>query len=215
MVATGPDFQVHFSRRVGYRTTGTFDSIRQDRVRLTFRTPQLYFKGADATESVSSFSVPRHAYGPPLRFVAAAVSVTCPEIIHFGQSRRCSTCYSSFAHHEAPRLHLRLAGRPLALKARLLALLRNRPVELCGAPIFDSRVTSLTPRQRELIQRRLSAAGKAAQAAQVMEAAEAARARDLTGRATSHPAYASCNRPRGHKGPHMFLNKLLERPVSR
>src|SRR5215469_6193741 len=92
-----------------------------------------------------------------------------------------------------------LAG-PLALKARLLASLRNRPVELCAAPIFDSRVTSLTPRQRELIQR--LSEGKAAQ---VIEAAEAAGARDVTGRATSHPAYPSCNRPRGHKGPHILL----------
>ena len=112
-----------------------------------------------------------------------------------------------------------LLASPLALKARFLALFQKRPVELCGTPILEwsaaqpvqaTRTPSLalTPHRREVVH--LLAGGKSMK--------EVVGVLNLAPRtAACHPARKHifyCSLPRGHKGPHMLVNRRVQISLS-
>src|SRR5215472_11478246 len=98
-----------------------------------------------------------------------------------------------------------LLAAPLAVKARLARLFVRKPAEPCGAPILPgfvlntyqpSCILSLTARQREIVH--LLAEGKSL--------------KEIAGRSKieSRPPHCEpilCSLPRGHKGPHVLLNR--------
>ena len=107
-----------------------------------------------------------------------------------------------------------LLASPLALKARFLALFQKRPVELCGAPILEwsaaqpvqatRQSLALTPRQREVVH--LLAGGKSMK--EVVGVLNLAPRTAACHSARKHIFY--CSLPRGHKGPHMLVNRQVQ-----
>ena len=117
-----------------------------------------------------------------------------------------------------------LFAAPLALKARVLAFLGRKP-EPCGALILEapeqsqpqparSRPSaasnqsltprSLTARQREVVQ--LLAEGKS-----MKEVADALGVAPRTvDCGTARKSLFFCSLPRGHKGPHMLVNRQVK-----
>lgn len=114
-----------------------------------------------------------------------------------------------------------LMAAPLALKARIVQLFARKPVEPCGALILGgpekpqpkparswrsaARNQPGTPRQREVIE--LLAEG--------MSMREAAKAMGLNPvpRPDCHRdrrPLLFCSLPRGHKGPHMLVNRQVK-----
>jgi hypothetical protein len=121
-----------------------------------------------------------------------------------------------------------LLAAALALKARILALFQKRPVELCGAPIFlgaaeqpeqpqpkpaqswrgvplsAARNQTLTSRQREVVQ--LLAEGKSMKEAPGTLGVEP----PTPARQPDRKPLLFCSLPRGHKGPHMLVNRQVK-----
>ena len=102
-----------------------------------------------------------------------------------------------------------LLAAPLALKARFLAFFARKPVELCGAAIFDGLLPRISDHYRRTTPKNcleLLAQGKSMEEAAGPLIKIAPRAQQaLARRMESFYPVARCPRPRGHKGPHALL----------